>query len=172
VPVPRVDAAMIVAGVDPGGARTGMVIRDGDKLVAHRLVVRSDRQPLDDYLDKVLQAFHQIAAVQPVDVVAVEETNAPTGPMGITALGGLLDTAWVGGAVLAQCRGRPWRPVLVPPGAYGSGPPQAYPSELWGPREGVAGTGRMQHVRASWDCAGAAKALLRQIPLDDGGGAA
>jgi hypothetical protein len=99
-----------------------------------------------------------------VGAVAVEATNAPTGQMGMTSVQGLLDAAWVGGAILGQKHMYSFIPVLVPPGGHGDKVPQAYPEKLWGAREGTAGQGTLRHARAAWDIAGTAATMLRQNP--------
>lgn len=136
-------------GVDPGGRHTGVVVRDGPRLLLHHVIASTD-------VHHVLGELHVIAAAHNVHVVAVEGVTAPTGfkhgkrePIN---LAGLIGTATMFGAIVAT-----WPDaVVVPPGGNGSGPRGAYPPELFGPREGPAATGRLRHARSAFDVAGLA----------------
>lgn len=151
---------MIVVGIDPGGAATGIVTRDRDHPVDARLVLRLDDDDNRTYLSRVLA---QLAlGLHDAELVAVEGVNPPTPQMGTTSVKGLLDTARILGAI----EGWAWtelawdRLVVVPPGGHGSAPLRTYPPHLIGPRE-TKGTGVRRHLRSAWDVAGAARTQQR-----------
>lgn len=168
-----------ILGVDPGGAHTGLVLRDGPRLLANRLVSRGDQQ-IPAYLVQVLDAVQDLWDLDPppktpVVIVAVEGLNAPTPHMGLTNVTGLLDAAQVLGAVLACWTAA----VVVPPGGHGAVPDvlqalpgkagdkacrqyldDTYPAALIGARE-KRGAGLLRHCRSAWSIAGAAEMLDR-----------
>lgn len=166
---------MIVLGVDPGGASTGFVLRDGRDLLAHDVLDR-DNAPRPLWVEACVEAATNMAHEADVDLVAIEDLNDPVPQMGMTSVRGLIDTAVVIGALLgwAQDPVTGTDVTLVPPGRHGraaegygrAGLLAAYPEALVGPRE--TGGGRMRHARSAWDVAGAA--MKQQLRLIDTGG--
>lgn len=148
-----------MVGVDPGGRWTGVVARDGNRLLYAATVTRSASMSehiaeVDATIIRALAAVHryQLLAGKTVErpVVAVEGLNPPTPHLGMTSVAGLIETAQVLGGVLhAQPRA-----VIVAPGGHGSAPLSCYPPALVGERE-VVGTGKSRHMRSAWDVAGA-----------------
>lgn len=165
---------MIVLGVDPGGASTGFVLRDGRTLLAHDVLDR-DTAPRTLWVEACVEAANNMALEATVDLVAIEDLNDPSPHMGMTSVRGLIDTAVVIGALVCWAQD----PVtgvdvtLVPPGRHGraaegygrAGLLAAYPHELVGPQE-TSGTGRLRHARAAWDCAGAAAKQQLRLVVD------
>ena len=166
---------MIVLGVDPGGQNVGLVVRYDDTLAWHRLLARAPGMQQSSWLatvirelgDGISRAVEAIGASTLLRMnwsvrIAVEDVRAPGGFAGGKRapinLSGLIDTAQVLGAILGRWPGA----IVVPPGRHGQGPREAFPAELWGAREGRAGTGRLRHVRSAWDVAGAAVLMLRR----------
>mgnify|MGYP007071578864 CR=1 FL=1 len=149
----------MIVGVDPGGATTGIVKRDGTKLLAATLVTNDG--DFDAYLADVE------AALEPLTVVghlAVEDLTHPNPHLGLANVTGLLGTAQVLGLVRHLAAGwveagdlEGW--VLVPPAGHGSAPLRSYPAPLVGERE-TKGTGRLRHARSAWDIAGAGAVML------------
>lgn len=153
---------MRVLGVDPGGISVGLVVRDGDEVVAWSLIHRRAEQGLDLWCKQVLGMLDVTCGrPYPPDLIAVEGLHEPTPHMGMTSLRGLLDTATVLGAVIAWAWPDPdLHVVVVPPSGHGSLPVEAYPDELVGSGE-KRGKGRMRHVRAAHDIAHAGRVLAR-----------
>jgi len=144
-----------VVGVDPGGAATGIaVISNRNRYLSHALILRNGWPTWGHYVRAV------VAEIEPhLDAgatVGVEDVTPPTPHMGLISVRGLLDTARMVGAL--HYRLGPGT-VLVPPGGHGSLPAEAYPSELIGPREGKALSGRLRHCRSAWDVACATRKL-------------
>lgn len=154
---------MIVVGVDPGGATTGIVVRDGATPVRAELVSNSDGQMSDGYLAEVIAALDD--AITGRMLCAVEGLVEPNPHVRLANVRGLLDTAQVLGAVRHQAalwlaEGRLSGVVVVPPGGHGSAPLACYPAALVGDRE-RQGTGRLRHARSAYDVAGAGVMLAR-----------
>lgn len=154
-----------IVGVDPGGRSTGIVVRHADKLVHRALIERGAGQPIDDYLELVIDTISQLrtkiihqTALGPAQLplTAVEDLRDPNPHLGLTAVRGIIDTAQVIGAIAGRTR-----IVRIPPGGHGAGPLRAYPDELRGLRE-KRGQGRYRHLRSAWDIAGAARLAYRQ----------
>lgn len=159
---------MIVLGIDPGGAGTGLVLVNtgADAVLAHRLVEREDRDEVAAYLDRLTTAIEELlAADAPVpELVAIEGLVEPSGHLGIANTRGLLDAAEALGWVRCYCRGLPVPTIIVRPGGHGAAPLNAYPSELASARE-RKGTGRLRHVRSAFDVARAGAKLHRHAAL-------
>lgn len=162
---------MIVVGVDPGGADTGIVIRRGDLLVWRATTHRRD-QPLKAYLAAVVRdlADSIVGAREFVSdaggwLLAVEDVVEPKPQIRITNVRGLLDTAIVLGAVLdsvlvltVACGlgatiDEEMPSVIVRPGRHGQGPLAAYPEELRPTRGRGMGKDKLRHMRSAWDIA-------------------
>lgn len=170
---------MVVIGIDPGGAHTGMVARAAAGLVAHvttgalsparvdvvaaRVTVDRGRgEGLDGYLRRVLEALLRevVQHLPSLDdlLVAIEDVKEPNPHLRLTNSRGLLDTAAVLGAVACIT----FAPVvLVAPGGHGSGPLSAYPPELRPQRGDGRGKDALRHERSAWDVAGAGLAQWR-----------
>lgn len=146
---------MIICGVDPGGATTGIAVRDGHQLKSAELVHRDapDRAGFMAYCGQVLDAIEAHAGT---NLIALEDIHPPKGALGMINLHGVVDTAKLIGMILAQFPGV----ELVDPGGHGTAPLSAYPKQLVNPAEKV-GTGQRRHARAAWDIAGAARASMR-----------
>ncbi|MCA1841749.1 MAG: hypothetical protein LC792_00905 [Actinobacteria bacterium] len=147
--------ARLIIGVDPGAAETGVVVRRGDDLVSAVVIDRRPGQPLAVYLASVLRVL-RVVAVEGA-TIAVEDVTPPNPHMGMIAVGGLIGTAAVLGAVLGAHPGA----VVVPAGGNGSGPLCAYPPSLRPTRGKGAGYDRLRHARSAWDIAGGAAVMLR-----------
>ena len=147
----------IVLGVDPGCRETGIVLRVDDGVADFTVLERTDtaKLPGGEYVACVIQRIDSMWTRAGQPTVAVEGVNIPNPHLGMTNVGGQIGCAIVLGAVLGVFADA----VVVPPGRNGSGPKAAYPDELWGPREGVAGKGRLRHCRSAFDVAGAALKL-------------
>jgi hypothetical protein len=144
-----------VLAVDPGGAESGIVVRDRDDLLWHAVLLRK-RRPLVPYLLDVVAATVDAADSTSPTIVAVEGVNEPNPHMGMTSVRGLIDTAAVLGALLGQ-----WpHAIVVDPAGHGSGPLGAYPPRLVGAQE-QRGAGLLRHARSAWDLAQAATVLAR-----------
>lgn len=157
---------MRIVGVDPGGATTGVVLREGrearrailvspDKGAAFERYLRDVIEAVEDCMDDAFVGFE----AELLPLLAVEDVVHPNPHLGIANLDGLLATAQVLGAIRWAAAGwererRISRLVVVPPGRHGSAPLSAYPGALVGPRE-TKGSGTRRHVRSAWDIAGA-----------------
>lgn len=155
-------ATPVVIGVDPGGATTGVVARQGRELLAAVSVSSADQPRLAAYLEEVLVAVEGLKATHAGDVIAVEDTLPPNPHLGISNPAGIIAAAQVLGAVLAMFPDA----IIVRPGGHGAPASSRlelearYPAELIGARE-TKGTGALRHVRSAWDVAGAATWQLR-----------
>lgn len=153
---------MPVVGVDPGGRHTGVVVRHGSMLRYWALLKRDT--PIDWYLGEIVDTitkardlarqiaiqhngFHRVP-------IAVEDLDDPTPQMGLTTVRGLIDTAQVLGAIAGT-----WPITRIPPAGHGAAPLRSYPDDLVDDSE-RKGRGRLRHVRAAWDIAGAAPAVI------------
>lgn len=153
--------SLTVLGIDPGAGSTGVVTRAGARLLEHAVVRRVKNEDDAHWLARILDEVELQRVRNDAALLAVESVTAPSGfARGVRApiaLGGLLGTAAVYGAILACYRDA----YVVAPAHNGSGPAPAYPPELWGPQEGTAGTGYLRHARSAWDVAGAVILLAR-----------
>jgi hypothetical protein len=99
--------------------------------------------------------------------VAVEDVNSPklfiNGKRQMISPESLIGTAAVMGGLVSWAATEGFPCLLVAPGGNGSGRRESYPAELWGAREGPAGTGRLGHVRSAWDIALAAQTMLLAV---------
>lgn len=169
---------MRVLGVDPGGAVTGLVVRDGHRLLAHQLVRRRKHNRTDrrdgDYLRWVIDTLNDLAGDHVPQVIACERLVEPNPHLGLTSVRGLLDTAYVIGAVMHT-----WPDVrLVRPARHGGTPDlprgpildaamrQAYPADLLPTADGTAYTDLARHCRSAWDVAGACQSLQQRFGLE------
>jgi hypothetical protein len=155
---------MIAAGVDPGGRDTGIIIRQDTRLLAHSTVRRGDHEPLQAYLDRVINRLIDILdgipdGTEGVDepvLLAVEDVVPPTAHLGLTSVAGLIGTAATLGAVLAAtadaAKTGEGVVIVVPPARHGQGPMAAYPAELRPSRGSGRGKDRLRHERSAWDC--------------------
>ena len=160
-------------GVDPGARWTGVVVRQADTLLWHRVV---DRTKTGDatYLEDVEQALVTAAAHGDDLMWAIEDAVAPCGfrdgkkqfarPVDILALGQTL--GWVRHVVVTLTT--PSRIVLVRPGGHGRSLLRAYPEVLVTAAEKRGGMNRpaqssaaLSHARSAWDICGAAPLTAR-----------
>lgn len=155
----------VVVGVDPGGRNTGVVARRADQLLWAALERRQDSGPLpgQDYLADVIRTVERAlevgAELTTGDVIlCAEEVSAPNPHLGLTNTTGVIGTAITLGGLMAYFE----EVLLVPTGAHGSGPKEAYPPGLWGVREKTGG-GRFRHCRSAWDVAGAGALIVRSL---------
>lgn len=150
-----------IVAIDPGGAETGVVVRDRDQCLWFTVVTR-DGMPMADYLAEVVRVVGDpVADLASTDgeypLVAVEGLVEPNAHMGVTSVRGLLDTAKVLGAVLAH-----WPEAIeVRPGGHGSGSIATYPACLRPTRGQGRGHDRLRHCRSAFDVAHAAVQTLR-----------
>lgn len=158
----------IVLGIDPGGAATGLVLRDGARVAGHDVV---ERRKLTEvaYLSEVTRSVVGMAGH--AELVAVEGLVAPVAY--INGKKQLLHPE----SFMGVCTAFGWvmcvlsvvldlEPVVVRPNGHGSRHEalgvdvrRLYPAALIGPREGPAGTGILRHARSAWDIAGAARPI-------------
>ena len=168
----------LILGVDPGSKWCGLVlVRGRDGLVGWDLLERSGDQSLKVWVEECLDAVQRIRwpmgrshsalgeALGPW-TVAVEAVTTPkshiNGKLRINSPESLIGTAAVMGAFIAWAATEGFPCVIVPPG-NGSGRREGYPPELWGAREGPAGTGKLNHVRSAYDVALVARTMLRRV---------
>lgn len=160
---------MRVLAIDPGARTAGLVVRDhGDELIEAIACQREPGEPLERWANTVANHATAIAHAHAPDLVAIEGIAAPTPHMGTIAVGALLDTAYVAGALATLAGLLNHAVILVPPAGFGApidmpGPMARrvllarYPEQLVGPTETTgAGKGPKQHLRAAWDLAHAA----------------
>lgn len=165
---------MRVLGIDPGGAQTGMVVRDiPGGYIAHALLERGD-DPLGAFIDTIRRGAARLLSAHGINsLVAIEDLVDPTPQMRgkPIAVRPLLDVAQILGAL----RGMFPSAVLVRPGGHGATPDvsaypphvarqvleNTYPAELIGDRE-QRGAGQLRHCRSAWDVAGAAARQISQ----------
>ena len=157
-----------ILAVDPGSKFTGITLRDGDRLLGWRLVVRRTKGRLPDgaYLHEVLTACRQVLTQGGLDpahrhsyVVGVEGVAYwPERDGSRRNQTGLYGTAMVLGAVLAR-----WPDAIVVDSGRGVGNyhPQSYPEPMRPPVNGK-GKDNLNHVRAAWDHGFATETLWLQ----------
>lgn len=146
-------------GVDPGGRHTGVVTKDGERILSACVLTRTtgDKFPDAHYINEVLDEITM--HVEIVDFIALEGIVEPHGrnPDGtevIMSPAGLIGTGIIYGAVLAR-----WpNAVIVPPGGNGSLPDAAYPSEI---RRRQRLGGPTDHARSAYDVARVGEMLYR-----------
>lgn len=148
-----------VIAVDPGGRNTGIVARNGDNLLAARVLVRKgeDSLPTADYLHEVnSEVSDQLIDLEDTFeiVIAIEGLKHPNPHLGLANVMGLIGTAMVFGAVLQEFP----EAHVVPPGKNGKLPDRAYPEEI---RKGVRIGGPSEHARSAWDVAAGGRLLAR-----------
>jgi hypothetical protein len=167
----------LVLGVDPGSKFCGLaLVRGRDDLVAWYLLERPEGQDIRVWVEECCLRAKKLAEACAVhwraNLVAVEAVNTPqshiNGKRRLNSPESLIGTAAVMGGIIAWAASEGFPSVLVPPGGNGDGPREAYPAELWGAREGPAGTGKLGHVRSSYDCALAGPGLLRRATAEVG----
>lgn len=164
-------ADLWIVAVDPGGKHTGVVTMQPDgSYDAHTLLRRNSHEQIGAWCHRVTDvvASHATEAatvhaagdsrttVMGRVRIASEGLNKPTPQMGVTNVQGIIDTACVLGALMNILYGEV---MVIPPARHGTGPRQAYPDQLWSPREHV-GQGELRHCRAAWDVALAARTQL------------
>lgn len=161
---------MIVVGIDPGAKHVGVCLRDGATVLGFGVLDGDSFHDLPFFFNRLRsfvdsQIMNHVMNVVGADdvVVAVEGVQPPNvwhnGRKQMLPVDSLIGTAMMFGAVLAT-----WpTAIVVPPGKNGSSPINTYPTELVGPREGKAGTGRLRHARSAWDVAGSAPKIARLV---------
>ena len=161
---------MIVLGIDPGGAHTGIVVIDsqatGDAgLLAHTTIDCHDRprSHIDrPYLGAIIEWASDACWEYGVHLVAVEGVTRPKGHAAGRAghlidPTGLIGTAQVLGAILGQTWPGPL--VVIPPGGNGTSLPlNGYPTTIRGTR---AGQDNRRHARSAYDVAFQGQPYLR-----------
>lgn len=154
----------ITCGIDPGGAATGLVLRERDQLLDHAVIERAKRDD-STYFNELIETSIEFA--RRAHLIAIEGVVAPS-----THINGkkrFVDPQHVQagavtyGVILGVLMCGEFPIVTVRPNGHGSRHEalgldvrRLYPAALVGPREGPAGTGRLRHVRSAWDVAGAA----------------
>jgi len=166
----------LVLGIDPGSKFCGLCLVRGRDLVGWRLVERAEGQTVKGWVEQCWEVMLGLLdgvllrpALDPGNLtVAIEAVVKPQshidGKLRLNSPEGLIGTAAVLGGMIVWAASEGFPCVLVRPSGNGSGPRAGYPSELWGAREGPAGTGKLQHVRAAWDTALAGRTMLAQVP--------
>lgn len=165
----------LTLGVDPGSKWCGLaLVRLRDTLVKWDLLERADDQNLKRWVEEchtralvLIAPYREPALFAGLSfTVAVEAVTTPqshiNGKLRINSPESLIGTAAVMGAFIAWAASESFPCVLVPPGGNGSGRREGYPAELWGVREGPAGTGKLNHVRSAYDVALAGRTMLAQ----------
>jgi hypothetical protein len=150
----------VVLGVDPGAASTGLVLRDGDDLLAHATA----HGPWDQVLTVI---WRDLPATATFDLVAIEEVIAPHFYRGKKMLDPkhAIATARVAGAVAGWAWSGPTDVIWVPPGHNGQGDLTMYPEPLRPTRGHGRGADSLRHVRSAWDVAGLGLLLARhEVP--------
>jgi hypothetical protein len=165
----------LVLGIDPGAKFCGLALVRGRDLVAWTLLER-DGQSVKDWVEqcrtrvvllaartfppglKVFRADHLTVAIEAV----VKPQSHIDGKLRMNSPESLIGTAAVMGGMVVWAATEGFPCVLVPPGGNGSGRREGYPPELWGAREGPAGTGKLNHVRSAYDCALAGRTMVAQ----------
>lgn len=157
-----------IVGVDPGAKGTGVVARSGDLLVGHALVMREAKEPVEDYILRVLRDLDGVVCQATPDLLAVEGVNKPRSHIGgeqqFVALQPLMDLCAVMGAVIGWGLVHVPNVVVVPPGGNGTKAPLAtYPKGLVGSSTTKGTSDALRHCRSAWDvCAGTRGLLLRR----------
>lgn len=163
-----------IVGVDPGGRHTGITVIDrAGWYCGHTLVDREDGNSRTAWARRVCCEVRDWMPLDldcdpdAVPIVAIEDVTAPNPHIrrrdgnAVIDPAGVIDTAWVAGAVTADLSHITRVQVVAP---AGHGAPvgdrrvlqQLYPSELVGDRE-TKGTGRLRHCRSAYDVAQAAR---------------
>jgi hypothetical protein len=148
-----------IIGVDPGANETGIVMRQGDDLWGHYVVVR--KGSWSSYFDNIHHLVMSLWSdqtrfrIQPH--VAVEDVDPPNPHLGTINPNGLIGTAKVWGSIISSFPDT----IEVPTGRNGSGPFSAYPEALRPTRGKGAGKDKLRHARSAWDVAGAAATILK-----------
>jgi hypothetical protein len=161
----------LVLGCDPGSRFCGLVLVRDQELVAWDLVERTAGQSIAGWIGECYSGALLLAMEQPEGrlTVAVEDVNSPklfiNGKRQMISPESLIGTAAVMGGLVSWAATEGFPCLLVAPGGNGSGPREGYPAELWGAREGPAGTGRLGHVRSAFDIALTAQTQLRGVAL-------
>lgn len=172
----------LVLGIDPGAKFCGLALVQGRDLVAWEFLERAAGQSIQGWVAEChsgAQLLHYEESERRTGgslggqlklTVAVEAVEPPK-----TFIDGerryrsksepLLDTAAVMGGMVVWAATEGFPCVLVAPAGNGSGRREGYPAELWGVREGPAGTGKLNHVRSAYDCALAGRTMLAQARL-------
>lgn len=158
----------VILGIDPGGAATGMVLRERDKVRAYAVIERRKVTELA-YLRSVADAIEPLAGQ--IDHVAVEGLVAPSPYIGgkkqLIRPEHVMNVSVAYGWVLSVLVNvLDLEPIIVRPDGHGSRHEalsldvrRLYPADLIGPREGPAGTGILRHARSAWDIAGTVRAV-------------
>jgi hypothetical protein len=168
----------LILGCDPGSRFCGLALVRGREVVAWDLVERTAGQSVVGWIGECSSGALLLACqtnvtgeawqASPKLTVAVEDVNSPklfiNGKRQMISPESLIGTAAVMGGLVSWAATEGFPCLLVAPGGNGSGQREGYPAELWGAREGPAGTGRLGHVRSAWDIALAAQTMLRGIP--------
>jgi hypothetical protein len=164
----------LVLGIDPGSKFCGLcLVRGRDELVSWGLSQRPEGQNVKDWVEecrKHVASLHWTASLAweaaPV-IVAVEAVIKPqshmNGKLRMNSPESLIGTAAVMGGMIVWAATEGFPCVLVAPGGNGSGRREGYPPELWGAREGPAGTGKLGHVRSAWDVALAGRTIIARL---------
>lgn len=160
-----------ILGVDPGARETGLVVVDGDQVLAHDVVVADGKldpqNPVDlAYLDRIRRHAETLLAVAGVghalDAIAIEKIGAPNPHLGTTNAAGAIACAAVIGELHAWAAhfGDVVPVMLIDTAGHGRELLQTYPSVLVGPNE-PKGTGILRHARSAYDVALAARWYLK-----------
>lgn len=159
----------VVIGIDPGGRWTGLVVRQGSRLVDFD-VLESTHAPRElptmayvyDVIAWVANRSAEVLAALGVPAqIAAEGMKVPEFRRGApTGERNRVRPEAVMGLVMVYTGVRVAFPdsVEVAPGGHGEGPLSAYPAELVGRER--KGTGILRHARSAWDVAGAARLVL------------
>ena len=150
---------LVVLGADPGSRDTGLVVRQSDRVLAHRVVSRAQDGPVGPYVADVVgvaREMHELAVDAAEGgrvLVGLEELVAPSPQLGrlakvepllVTAKAlGALQSVWPDAVVVAQ--------VSQPGVGHGQGPLARFPSVLVGARERSGSGGVLRHARSAWD---------------------
>lgn len=158
----------IILGIDPGGAATGMVLREHAGVHAYAVIERK-KLPELDYLRSVAEAI--VPLTGHIDHVAIEGLVAPSpyinGKKQLIRPEHVMNVSVTYGWILSVLVNvLDLEPIIVPPNGHGSRHEalgldvrRLYPAELIGSREGPAGTGILRHARSAWDIAGSVRAI-------------
>lgn len=143
-----------ILGIDPGSAQTGLCVVERGNVLAVEVLERPKAISIDSWCAFVCRNLDDF--VRGVNLVAIEDINAPNPHMGMTNPRPHMETSRLIGSIVTYIDNRfVCDVVMVPPGGHGSNPLATYPTELVGPNE-PKGTGRLRHARSAWDVAMAA----------------